>query len=48
MHGNAPARSDHEFPDLGQDDLAIGTDEVVVSFVDVWAYDVDVEEGLFD
>lgn len=38
----------HCFPDLGEDDFAIGADQVVVPFVDVLADDVDVEEGLLD
>ena len=48
MHYDAPAGFDHAVPDLGEDDFAVGEDEVVVALVDVGAYYVDVEEGLFD
>lgn len=48
VHGNSPVWLDHCFPDLWEDDFAIGADEVVVAFVDVGADYVDVEEGLFD
>jgi hypothetical protein len=33
---------------LGEDDFAVGADEIVVPFVDVRANNVDVEEGLLN
>jgi hypothetical protein len=33
---------------LGEDDLAIRADKVVVAVMDVGADNIDVEEGLFD
>lgn len=48
VHCDGPVGLNHCLPDLGQDDFAIGPDEVVVAFVDVGADYVDVEEGLFD
>lgn len=48
VHGDGPVGLNHGFPDLREDDLAIGTDEIVVAFVDVRADDIDVKEGLLD
>lgn len=48
VHSDGPVRLDHCLPDLWQDDLAIGSYEVVVAFVHVGADDIDVEEGLLD
>jgi hypothetical protein len=48
VHGDGPVGLDHGLPDLWEDDFAVGSDKVVVAFVDVRANDVDVEEGLLD
>lgn len=48
VHSDGPIGLDHGLPDLRQDDLAIGSDEIVVALVDVGPNDVDVEEGLLD
>lgn len=48
VHGDGPVGLDHSLPDLREDDLAVGTNEIVVTFVDMGADHVDVEEGLLD
>jgi hypothetical protein len=48
MHRDGPVRLDHSLPDLREDDLTVGTDKIVVTFVDMGTDHVDVEEGLLD
>jgi len=48
VHGDGPVGLDHCLPDLRQDDLTIGTHEVVVALMDMRANDIDVKESLFD
>ena len=48
VHCDGPVGLDHGLPDLGEDDFAVGADEIVVPFVDVRANNVDVEEGLLN
>jgi hypothetical protein len=47
-HGDLPIRLDHFVPNLREDDLAIGPDEIKVTKLHFWADDVDVNEGLLD
>jgi hypothetical protein len=39
---------DHGFPDLGEDDLAVRSDEVVVAFMNVRANHIDMQKSLLD
>jgi len=48
MHSNSPVRLDHGVPDLWQYDLTIGTNKVIMPFMDVWPNDIDVKESLLD
>lgn len=48
VHGNGPVGFDHPFPDGGQNDLAIGTDEVVMAFLYAWPDNFHIQEGLLD
>jgi hypothetical protein len=48
VHGDGPVGLDHGFPNLREDNFAVGSDEVVVAFVHMRANDVNVEEGLLD
>ena len=48
MHGDGPVRLNHGFPNLGQDDLAIRSDEVVVAFMNMRTNHIDMQESLFD
>jgi len=48
MHCYLRAWLYHALPNLGKYDFAVFADEVVVSFLDVWANYFDVEEGFVD
>ena len=48
VHCDGPVGLNHSLPDLREDDLAVGTDEIVVTFMDMGADHVDMEEGLLD
>jgi hypothetical protein len=48
VHSNGPVGLHHSLPDLGKDDLAVRSDKVVVTLVDVGPNDIDVEERLLD
>ena len=48
LHSDGPVRLDDLVPDLGQDDVAVGAFQVVVSVADLLRDHVDVQEGLFD
>lgn len=48
MHSNGPVWLDHGFPDLGEDDLAVRSDEVVVAFMNVRANHIDMQKSLLD
>jgi hypothetical protein len=48
LHRNAPAGLDDLVPYRREDDFAIGSDEIVVAFLDVGANDVDGDEGVFN
>lgn len=47
-HGDAPVRLNNLFPDGRQNDLSIWSDQVIVTFLDMWAQNVDLEECLLD
>lgn len=48
MHGDSPIWFDHGLVHLWKYDLAIRTNEVVMTFVHVLANDIDMQEGLLD
>lgn len=48
VHRDGPVGFDDFVPDLGQNDFAIGTKEVVVPSLYMRPNDVDMQEGLFD
>jgi hypothetical protein len=48
VHGDGPVGLNHGFPNLGQDDLAIRSDEVVVAFMHMRTNHIDMQESLFD
>lgn len=48
VHRDGPVGLDHSLPHLGQNDLTIRPDKIVVALMYVRADDVDVKKGLFD
>lgn len=48
VHRDGPVGLDDLLPNAGKDYLAIGGDQVIVTFLDVRTDDIDVQEGLLD
>lgn len=48
MHGDGHVGLYYCFPHLGQDDLTVRADKIVVSFVHAWTDYIGVEESLLD
>lgn len=48
VHRDSPIWLNHGLPDLGENDLSIWTDQIIVTLVNVWTDDINVQECLFD
>ena len=48
MHSHVPTWPYHELPGLWKDNIAVETDKIIVTFVDMRPECFDMEKGLFD
>jgi len=48
MHRDRPIGLDHGFPYLWENDFAVWSNEIIVSIMNMWADNINVEESLLD
>jgi len=48
VHRNRPIRFDHGLPYLWENNLSIGTDQIVMTLLYMWTNDINMQESLLD